>query len=245
MKLSIIIPCYNSGKNILKLIDSITSQKTGIDYEVIVQDGMSEDEDTVHALETLSSNPRIHVFCEKDKGIYDAMNRGVSHSKGEWLYFIGADDKMHSDTVFEEIFGSSNDDGRDNVLLIIGQAIFGTKLRKYTLGRKMKLENTVLHQAAFYHRSIFDEYSYGADFGVSSDYDLNYHCYSKHYKCRYVDTVICDFSLNGISSQVHWRSYREEITVRSKYIKFFVFRALLATYSMARYSIRKIIRLCK
>lgn len=241
MKLSIIIPCYNSGKTINKLIDSITSQKTNIKYEVIVQDGMSDDEETVRVLEKLSCKPRIQVFRERDKGIYDAMNRGVSHSCGEWLYFIGSDDKLHSDTVVEEIFGNNN--CKDDALLIIGKAMFGTKLRKYTLGKKMKLENTVLHQAAFYHRSIFDEYSYGADFGVSSDYDLNYHCYSKHYKCRYVDTVICDFSLNGISSQVHWRSYREEITVRSKYIKFFVFRALLATYSMARYSIRKIIRL--
>ena len=77
MKLSIIIPTYNSEKVIGRALESILCQ-TFSDYEVLVMDGASHDE-TTNVVKSYN-DLKIKIFSEPDKGVYDAMNKGIRKS---------------------------------------------------------------------------------------------------------------------------------------------------------------------
>ena len=173
------------------------------------------------------------------------MNKGVELARGKWFYFIGADDYFYDSAVLNRIFGKGNNIN-EGVGLIVGKALFGDKVRSYRLSSKMFLENTLLHQAVFYSRKIFmDGFRYNKEFRVSSDYDLNFYCYKQGFVPLYLNVMVCRFSLEGISSQVHFQSYKEEMAVRKKYIRRKWLCPFFALYSYSRYVIRKIVMLIK
>ena len=92
IKLSIIIVTYNATLTIERVLENIIHNKTD-ETELIVIDGQSTD----GSLQKIDKykNSIDKFISEKDKGIYDAMNKAIQLSKGEWLYFIGADDLIH------------------------------------------------------------------------------------------------------------------------------------------------------
>lgn len=81
MKISIITPCWNSEATIRQTMESILSQ-TYADFEHIIVDGFSSDNTIkiVHEFEP-RYNGKLRVLCERDKGIYDAMNKGIALAK--------------------------------------------------------------------------------------------------------------------------------------------------------------------
>ena len=83
MTFSIIVVCRNAGEKLQKTIASIREQ-TETDYEIIVQDGLSTD----GSVEKLRTGADLKLFRERDEGIYDAMNRAVSHAAGQYLFFL-------------------------------------------------------------------------------------------------------------------------------------------------------------
>src|SRR5438045_5149796 len=90
-KVSIITVCKNASPTIEETLKSV-SQQTYPAIECIVVDGKSSD----HSLEIVKKYKRIisKIISEPDHGIYDAMNKGIHHSKGDWLLFLGADDQL-------------------------------------------------------------------------------------------------------------------------------------------------------
>lgn len=97
---SIITVCYNEVTHIQETLDSIVSQ-TFHNYELIVVDGGSTD-GTKEIIERYSS--QITWWCsEADKGTYNAMNKGVSHTKGQYVIFMNGGDKFYNDNVLENI----------------------------------------------------------------------------------------------------------------------------------------------
>ena len=97
---SIIIPTFNSACHIKSCLNSIVCQNY-LDWEVLIMDGVSKD-DTVKIAESYSDS-RIHVYSEPDKGIYDAMNKGIKKAQGEWLYFLGSDDWLVDNEVLANV----------------------------------------------------------------------------------------------------------------------------------------------
>lgn len=110
MTFSIIVVCYNAGEKLRKTIESIRSQ-TDNDYEIIVQDGLSTD----GSVERLSAGADLKIFRERDEGIYDAMNRAVSHAVGKYLFFLNCGDYFADEGVLtaakREIAGNGGMDG--------------------------------------------------------------------------------------------------------------------------------------
>lgn len=92
-KISIIIATYNVSSCIEKCLDSILEQ-TYEDFEVVIVDGASTD-DSLSIIKKYT-DPRLKLVSEPDKGIYDAWNKGITLSSGDWLNFIGADDCFSS-----------------------------------------------------------------------------------------------------------------------------------------------------
>src|SRR5688572_7883253 len=100
---SIIIPTFNSSLTLRACLDSIAGQ-TFKNYEVIIMDGLSEDNTIQLANNYRSSLPNLRVISEKDYGIYDAMNKSIKIAKGSWLYFMGSDDFFYDRGVLENIY---------------------------------------------------------------------------------------------------------------------------------------------
>ena len=99
-KISIITATYNAELVFEDLVNSIIPQKTN-DIEFIVIDGGSKD-NTLNIMKKYNSNIDYWI-SEQDNGIYDAWNKGIRVSTGEWIMFLGADDILHQNTISDYI----------------------------------------------------------------------------------------------------------------------------------------------
>jgi len=97
--ITIIIAVYNGSKTLQRCIDSIIKQ-TYTNKELIIIDGGSTD----GTVEILKSNTQKISFWDSaaDRGIYHAFNKALVHATGDWIYFLGADDVLHDEYVFEK-----------------------------------------------------------------------------------------------------------------------------------------------
>ena len=95
---SIIIATFNSGKTLRSALDSILSQKYR-EWECIVVDGASNDDTIEIVKEYCVIDSRFRYISEKDHGIYDAFNKGWRMAKGEWIHYLGDDDRLTSNGI--------------------------------------------------------------------------------------------------------------------------------------------------
>ncbi len=95
-KISIVIATWNAAETLRTCLDSIVPQLTET-AELVIIDGGSKD--STNEIIAPYGDKGTYTISEKDKGIYDAWNKGVKASNGEWIGFIGADDVMNSDAI--------------------------------------------------------------------------------------------------------------------------------------------------
>ena len=197
MKLSIIIPTFNSASMLSRALDSIVSQ-TFTDWEVLIMDGVSTD-NTIEIVQSYNDS-RIHVFSKPDKGIYDAMNKGIKKSRGAWLYFLGSDDFLLSPRILETILCPENIDCD-----VIYGDVKSPILPEINRG-KWSINNLTAnrcHQAIFYKRELFSRLGgYNLKYPYLADFEFNLRWFlSNHVNSKYVPIEIAFFSPNGVSEQ--------------------------------------------
>lgn len=196
MKLSIIIPTYNSALVISRALSSILSQSF-TDYEVLVMDGSSTD-NTIEIIRR-NNDDRIKVYSEPDRGIYDAMNKGIVKAQGEWLYFLGSDDYLLNETVLQSVLNQNLDD----IDVFYGD-VETTCFSKYNQGEWTMpyLTYNRHHQCIFYRRELFDRLGlYNLRYPVLADFDFNLRWFlSPSIKSKYRPIRIAHFSDGGFSS---------------------------------------------
>lgn len=195
---SIIIPTYNSDGFISKAIESLLFQ-TFSNYEVLIIDGDSKD-NTLDIARNFNDR-RITVFSEGDNGIYDAMNKGISHAKGSWLYFLGSDDFLWDKEVLADVARCINENEAD---FIYGNAFspeYGENYDGPFTNEKLISKN-ICHQAIFYHKSIFKKKGlYNIDYKVCADYDFNLKCFfDKSIRKLHIPRLIAKFNAGGKSN---------------------------------------------
>ena len=100
MFISIVTVVYNGEKTIRKTIESILCQEFK-DYEYIIVDGLSKD-NTVNIAREYERlfEGRLRIYSEPDKGIYDAMNKGIKLAKGDYIWLVNADDWIEKDALY-------------------------------------------------------------------------------------------------------------------------------------------------
>jgi glycosyltransferase involved in cell wall biosynthesis len=210
---SVIVVCKNPGLRLRSALESVWNQRD-VDLELVVIDGVSTD-GTREWLD--SQRSRLATFItEPDRGIYDAMNKGVAASRGEWLFILGADDRFASDTVLSELKkhvtpGSAG--------VIVGEALYNDG-RVYKLPKRIRplARNFVHHQAAFYHRAVFQEHGcFDASLRIAADYDFNLQLWHQHVRFECIPLRVASCGIAGVSDSGDWQVYREEITVRHRY----------------------------
>lgn len=92
-KISIIIATFNAAKTLRTALDSVSGLQMK-DWECIIVDGASKDGTVEIIREYVDSDSRFRYVSEPDKGIYDAFNKGWKMAQGEWIYYLGGDDKL-------------------------------------------------------------------------------------------------------------------------------------------------------
>jgi glycosyltransferase involved in cell wall biosynthesis len=198
--LTIVIPTYNSGGTLAVALQSIINQSIK-DIEILLIDGLSTD-NTLEIVENLKlEHVGINVVSEKDKGIYDAMNKGVLLAKGEWLYFMGSDDSLYEPTTIEQFL---NNPELKNNEIVYGD-VYSTRFngRYDGLFSYSKLTNqNICHQSIFFRKSIFTKIGkFNTKYKSHADWDHNIRWFfSTNVSKIYTDLIIANYADGGYSS---------------------------------------------
>jgi glycosyltransferase involved in cell wall biosynthesis len=175
MKISIITVCYNSATTIEKTILSVAGQ-TYKDIEYIIVDGNSKDA-TVAIIKKYGSKVSKWI-SESDKGLYDAMNKGIAMATGDLIGILNSDDTFNSDTVVEQIANFHLQNSIDaSVGNIMQHRENGKVVRnyssKYWNPRKLKIGFMPPHPSIFFRRDLFSRFgNYDLGFKIGADYEL-------------------------------------------------------------------------
>jgi glycosyltransferase involved in cell wall biosynthesis len=196
--ITIIIPTFNSASILENALQSAISQ-TYIHKEIVIIDGRSQDE----TLNIINRN-KEHIAAwvsEKDEGIYEAMNKGILLSKGDYLYFMGSDDTFYSKDVLKLIFTDSSNCIYD---LIYGNVINksnGTLYDGEFNLEKLK-EKNICHQAIFTRKKVFDLIGhFNTKYKALADWDFNIKCFAnKKIKIKFSPLIIANYNDLGFSN---------------------------------------------
>lgn len=197
--ISVITVSYNAVSTIENTILSVVNQ-TYSNIEYIVIDGGSTD-GTVDVINKYSQYISYWV-SEPDKGIYDAMNKGIKVVTGQWINFMNSGDVFYCNDILSELV--------ERFLGVNGGIVFGDTIVKYSWG-SLKREafplSTIKHEMPFCHQSclinasLMKEHFYNLSYKICADYDFFYKCYHEGVEFDYIKTPISVYeSENGISS---------------------------------------------
>ena len=199
--LSIITICYNIKDEIERTCKSIVNQ-TWQDFEWIVVDGGSTD-GTIEVLKKYQD--RMTVFIsEKDKGLYNAMNKGIVHAQGEWLNFMNGGDEYAVTDALERVFkdkqyernilqGEEERFNPDGTFFHVWH--YKKPITKYTF-----LKYSMAHQSAFYRRSLFEKYGlYDESYKYCADTEMNIRLTAAGEQVELLDFIVGRFWLNGVT----------------------------------------------
>jgi glycosyltransferase involved in cell wall biosynthesis len=195
---SIIIPTFNAAKTLSNAIESILQQRFQ-DFEILLIDGQSTDETVKIAIDF--NDTRIKILSEKDSGIYDAMNKGIKFSNGDWIYFLGSDDKLLNSEVLYTINKFLLEDESDVIYGNVISQMFGGRYDGEFNLEKI-LNRNICHQAIFFKRSLFKKTKcFNTRYKILADWDHNLKWFLKNrIKKKYIDIDIAEFSDGGFSS---------------------------------------------
>lgn len=191
-KVSVIIVTYNAAITLQNCLNSIYKQ-TYPHLEIIIIDGESID-GTVDIIKS-NSDKITYWESQRDKGIYDAMNKGLNHISGEWVYFLGADDELLVD--FSAMLYLLN----DQACIYYGNVLMGNKKTGAVADAYKHAKSNISHQAIVYPASVFKKYRYDIQYPIAADFVLNMQCWNnKSFRFQHVDLTIANFNDSGISS---------------------------------------------
>lgn len=199
MKLSIITVNLNNRDGLQKTIDSVVSQ-TFKDFEWIVIDGGSTD-GSKELIERYSDHFAYWV-SEPDKGIYNAMNKGIKLAKGEYLQFLNSGDCLKDSTTLNKVFSCSP----------VGDILYGdcairvsdTELQEIhfnpVLSFKVFLDGSIHHQSSFIKRELLHDEPYDETLRIVSDRKFFIRRALEGKSFVHINHIIATFDINGISS---------------------------------------------
>lgn len=179
-KITIITASFNSEKTIVDTIESVLNQSyENIEYLII--DGKSTDKtmEIVKSYESLF-NGRLTFISEKDKGIYDAWNKGLKLSTGDWISFIGSDDILLEDSILEYVKSINKNPGLNFIsskMMLVKENLEPIRVTGKPWSVKMKTYNCIAHVGCLQHKSLFQHTNnFNTDYKIAGDYDFLLKC---------------------------------------------------------------------
>ena len=204
MKITIITACYNSIATIRDAIESVKSQKLpeGVELEHLIIDGGSTD-----------GTEKLATISERDRGMYDAINKGIKMATGDVIGILNADDVLASDDVIVRIAEAFQVDDMDAIYADIRfvRELGGPTVR-YCTGKffrpwMFRFGTQVAHPSFFARKSCFEKYGgYSLDYGMYGDFELLCRFIWKHrIHTRYLPFCTTVMRLGGASTS-GWRA---------------------------------------
>lgn len=198
---SVLTPCFNSEKTIEQTLTSIENQ-TYCNIEYLIIDGGSVD----HTLKLIDQHrkrlpKRFTVISEKDKGVYDAMNKGISLAKGQLIGIVNSDDWYENDTVEQAV---RNYQGSPYEVIYGMQRNLVNDKEKTTFIHHHDFlpEQMITHPTCFVTKHAYNRFGlFNTQYRSAADYDLMLRYWeSQQVVFTPVMKVMSNFRLGGISS---------------------------------------------
>lgn len=226
--ISIITITYNAERFLARTISSIVGQEgcvLGADYEYIIVDGASKD-GTMDIIRQYEKQLTRWV-SEPDRGLYDAMDKGLHLATGDYVWFMNAGDEIHDSAVLSrlllamkttpaDVYYSDalfvSDDGTTRSGPPVG---LRSEVTPHTLPENLRWQDMALgmkvsHQAFVARRSIAPDY---AITNLSADLDWEIRCLKAAQHVHYLPFILCKYLVGGLSVQQHRRSLTDRFSV--------------------------------
>lgn len=204
--ITIVIATYNADKTLKSALDSIINQ-TYSDWECLIIDGASQDNTLTIIKEYKTLDKRIKFISEPDTGIYDAFNKGWKLAKGEWIYYLGADDQLLNNGL-QSFYNNFS----DTVDIIYGNIYFkaGQNIKKGISPNPNKMTNNMAcHQCICMRKEcIKDLGGFDYKYKVCADYALIQKALKQKKSFKHFNAFVAIFNCSGISSD-----YKTDIEV--------------------------------
>ncbi len=207
MKISIITIAYNSGHSIADAIQSVLNQDYA-DIEYIIVDGKSKD-NTVEVVKSFGS--RISKFVsEPDKGIYDALNKGIRMATGDVIGFMHSDDLFANNQIISKVAAVFLEKDVDSVygdLQYVFKNDTNRVLRYWKSGkfsiRRLKMGWMPPHPTFYVKKKVYDQYGlFNTDFRIAADYDTMLRFLGKYrISTAYLPEVMVKMRVGGASNR--------------------------------------------
>ena len=207
MKVSIITATYNSANTIIDTLRSLENQ-TYKNIEYIIIDGASKD----NTSDVINANPTgvTSMISEPDRGIYDALNKGIDAATGDIVGFLHSDDLFSSDTAIEDIVKQFNLTSADAVyadLEYVSKDNLSQVVRLWKSGKynKNKLKNGWMppHPTYYMKRELYEKFgSFDLSFKIAGDYDsLLRYLWKNNISMSYIPKVLLKMRVGGASNR--------------------------------------------
>lgn len=196
---SVITVNFNSGDKLLHTIPSVLTQEQSVEY--IIVDGASTDQSIEIARRAARENaPLIRVISEPDRGIYDAMNKGIAAATGKYIYFLGAGDFLLPG-VLKQIGKALPP---HDLCILYGDVMWSGKSYDGEFSRRKLCEKNICHQAIFYGREVFGQCGlYDLRYRLWADWEFNLRVFGNgRIPKQYIPILVSEFEEGGKSLQI-------------------------------------------
>lgn len=217
-KFSIITVCFNAMAVLPDTMKSLRDQSYS-NYEWVVIDGASTDGSTEWLQQ---QSPNIYI-SERDKGIYDAMNKAIGSARGEYLFFLNAGDRFADKNVLRDT-ATALDSANTPVDCLYGDVVyFGARgerrKRFHWLTRQRLLFGDLCHQAAFVRHDLFEKFGkFDLSLRYNADFDWFIRIFRGGVRLQYLPRDIANFHDAGAHVLAHEASETERNLVRARYL---------------------------
>jgi glycosyltransferase involved in cell wall biosynthesis len=240
-KLSVITIVYNNVKHIERTLLSVLDQSYP-NIEYIVIDGASTD-GTLDILKSYETGI-AKLISEKDKGIYDAMNKGLAAATGDYVLFMNSGDEIYAPDTVAQVFASADDadiyygetEMIDESLQSLGQRRH--KAPKQFTWRGFNYGMSISHQAIYIRRSIAEPFD--RRYALSADIDWIIRAAKKAKKIVNVNRYVAKYLVGGMSKTKHRQSLLERFAIMKRYYGLIptIFNHVIIAFNLGGYWMR-------
>ena len=205
MKITIITITFNSAKTLNHALDSVQSQ-TYKDIEHIIVDGASTD-GTKELIEAYAkAHKNVRWVSEKDKGIYDALNKGIKLATGDIIGFLHSDDVLYSADSIGQIATAFEQSGAD---VVYGDLQYCSDSKVVRRWKSNDFDPSALkygwmppHPTVYVRREVYQQVGeYDEWFRISADYDMMLRIFKSGFRSQYIPEVLVRMETGGASNK--------------------------------------------
>lgn len=204
---SVVTVVFNDEKHIEATIKSVINQSYP-NIEYIIIDGGSND-NTNQIIEKYSEN-LAYYLSEKDKGVYDGMNKAIKVANGEWIIFMNSGDSFCDYNILTDIFEYYSDNGES---FLYGNTLLSYNEKKKIIetpsikGKRMYMP--IQHQSIITRTYELKSHPFDMQYKIIADFAFYYFLYKRNSKSKYYNRTISCYDMNGFSENNRKRIAKE------------------------------------